>query len=212
MLLSAFGDFICSKTFSVTQHPPPASLLCPPHIWKDLSSWCGGSQMELQWHLDAAVKNWTVFLSLACSILGQINAGWVVWASSLLLEVLQWDWMCVATVKMYTWGVVKNPSPPWNIQLQTTFLNILNTYMKTWTWRKMLWVPTLWSLLLGWGGWWRAAAHLGAERRSSEASASLACWQHIWPGHSLTPVLSKEEKENTLLTSIPTIWHFAELG
>lgn len=54
--------------------------------------------------------------------------------------------------------------------------------MKTWNWRKVLWAPTSWSLLLGWGGWWGAAAHLGAERRSSEASASLACWQHICPG------------------------------
>lgn len=53
--------------------------------------------------------------------------------------------------------------------------------MTTWNWRKVLWVPTSWSLPFGQGGWWRAAANLGAERRSSEASASLACWQHNCP-------------------------------
>lgn len=41
MLLNAFGDLICAKTFSVTQHPPTSSLPCPPHSWKDLSSWWG---------------------------------------------------------------------------------------------------------------------------------------------------------------------------
>lgn len=95
------------------------------------------------------------------------------------LALCSWK-SCTETgcVKIYTWSVVKNPAPPWNIPPQTTFLN---PYMKMWNWRKVLWVPCSWSLLLGRGGWWRAAA-LGAERRSSEVSASLACWQHICPG------------------------------
>lgn len=155
----------------------------------------------------------TVFLSLVCSILGQIKAEWVVWVSSLLLEVLQWDWMCVAAVKIYTWNVVKNPAPPWNMQPQTTFVN---TYMKTWNWRKVLWVPTSGSLLLGRGVWWGAAAHLGAEKEQRGLCilgmvAAHLPW-HTRPGLSLTPVLSKKEKKNMLPTSILTTWHFAEPG
>lgn len=58
MLLNAFGDLICSKTFSVTRHPPPTSLPCPPHIWKDLSSWLGEIPEGASVALGCCCKNW----------------------------------------------------------------------------------------------------------------------------------------------------------